>query len=503
MIVRELIARLGIDVDAKKANEAESRLGKIKGMMQTLAGMFAFNQVFGFLSNTVNMASGVEQTLGKLRMNFAESTDGVVKWAKAYSDATGASEYEMREMAATFGSMLVPTLDFDRTKAAEMSQTLSGLAYDLAAINDKDPSETMGQLFSAMTGETEAVERLGISIKEKALQQFADEKGIKTKISAMTVAQKAELIYGKIVRDTQDKVGGAKREAKSYAGQQLKLRASMRDLMTTIGQFLIGPASKLVGWLKDGALFMKKWAESSTNMKAAAIVLTAVMTTLAIAMIAANLPIVAAVAAIGALYLIVQDLVVAFQGGDSAFGRFLDALGGAGTAQFVIEKLTKAWEWFIFLVTSGRTRQAFKDALRLIADSFRNVFNIARRLGTVIGDFLSWREQMQSLSADLEARKITPVEWFARAGELWKRRKAGGEALDREIAHEEALLDLSRGNADKPVPMGPVAPPVTLNVYGDVPNEQLERALRASERARKPWLEIHESTGNTSPKEGI
>lgn len=329
MIVRELLVRLGIDFDSTGADEAEKRAKSLRSAFETLGTVLSFGAVFHGLKSMVEQASAVEQTLSKLRMNFGDDAVGeITGWAKAFADETGASEYQLREFAGTFGSMLVPTLKGNRLLAAQMSKSLSELAVDLAAINNEDPEQTLGRLFSGMTGETEAVERLGIGIKQAALQEFAHERGIQKKVTAMTIAEKTELIYQKILKDTKDKQGAAAREASTYAGMTLRLSAAARDAGTAIGEKLLGPARQLVGIMTQGGQAIKAWAQDSDRVTAAMVTLGSVMAAFGVRMLLMNLPLIGFALGLGLIYLAVDDLIHAFSGGKSVIAEFMKELVG-------------------------------------------------------------------------------------------------------------------------------------------------------------------------------
>lgn len=499
MIVRELITRLGIDLDESDVKKTKSAVSSIGNMLKTLGTMFAFREVFGFLAGAANAASDVEQTMSKLQMNFGDSTKGVVEWASEFAKATGASEYQMRDIAATFGSMLVPTLNFDRAKAAEMSTALSGIAYDLAAINNTDPSETMGQLFSAMTGETEAVERLGISIKQAALEEYAHSVGITKKVTAMSVAEKAELIYGKIVRDTKDKVGAAAKESTTYAGKQRRLSAAMRDLHTRVGEFVVGPAGKFVEWLVKGAKAMIEWAKYATNLKAVAIVLGGVMAALAVSMAVANWPILAAAAALGVLYLIVQDLVVMFRGGDSAFGRLLDTLGGAGTAAATVETLKDAWMELKGVINDPSFGDGLRKTFRWMRDQIRLFGRDVRLLGAQIADFVYFIQGFNAIGKAMENYEITPKEAWEQMKVLWASRSAGADAMRKTFADEDIENTISDNLNDRGRDLSRQSN-VVINVYGSATPADYEAAKKTAEEvARKQWKGAYDTT-NTDTK---
>jgi hypothetical protein len=328
VIIRELLTSIGIDFDKKGADEAEKKTNSLKNALESVGTVLSFGAVFSGMRTVVGMASDAEQTMSKLHMMFAENTEGVLDWADATAKATGASKYDLREFAGTMGSMLVPTLKGNRKLAAEMSTSLSALAVDLAAINNEDPKETLGRLFSGMTGETEGVERLGIGIKQAALQEFAHSKGIKTKVTAMTIAQKTELIYQKMLYDTKDKLGAAAKESKSFAGLSLRLSAAFKDAGTNLGVKLLPFANEFVSLLTRGVGVLGDWAEDTTKVSSAFAVLGSVMGVMGLRLLALNLPLIGFAIGCGLVYIAVQDLVKSFTEGKGAVASLMEYLVG-------------------------------------------------------------------------------------------------------------------------------------------------------------------------------
>jgi hypothetical protein len=330
VIIRELLTSLGIDFDTKGADAAEKRIAGLKGALETVGTVLTFGGVFAGLKGLANYASDAEQTMSKLRLNFEDNTQSVLDWADATADATGESKYLLREMAGTFGSMLVPTMDFDRKKAAEMSTTLTGLAEDLAAINNEKPEETMGRLFSGMTGSSEAVERLGINIKALALEEFARTQGIAKSVKSMNVREKAELIYAKILADTRDKVGAAAKESDSYAGSMLRLGAAWRDGATTLGQKLLPHATDFVRLLTRGLGVLGEWATDTNKVSSAFAVLGGLLAAMGTRFLVANLPLLGFALGLALITVAVNDLLTAFMDpkAKTAIGTFMDMLIG-------------------------------------------------------------------------------------------------------------------------------------------------------------------------------
>src|SRR5690606_38402481 len=84
-------------------------------------------------------------------------------------------------------------------------------------------------------------------------------------------------------------------------------------------------------------------------------------------------------AAIAAIVLIIDDLIVGMEGGESAIGAFLDSVFGAGTAAAVFDKIRAAWEWL---------SDAFMERVELIKNVFNDLLNLWSGGPSVIGDFI-------------------------------------------------------------------------------------------------------------------
>ncbi len=97
-----------------------------------------------------------------------------------------------------------------------------------------------------------------------------------------------------------------------------------------------------------------KLDSAMTIIKIGLVGLTSILGVVAIAWIVAfakPILIVAAIAAaVTALVLIIDDLIVTFQGGDSVIRRFIDGLFGIGTTERVVSLLKEAWEGFILVI---------------------------------------------------------------------------------------------------------------------------------------------------------
>ncbi|HET9396466.1 MAG TPA: hypothetical protein VFO36_10445, partial [Nitrospiraceae bacterium] len=156
VIVRELVAFLGIDFDRRGAAEADSRLKTLKSTMSTLAQVAGAGVIARGMWAVVESASAVEEQMNVIQQTFKENTQGVLEWSERVGKEMGRSQYSMREMVGAFGALLGPSQK-NLQVTTDMSEGLTRLAVDLASFYNISDSEAQTRLFSAMTGETEAV----------------------------------------------------------------------------------------------------------------------------------------------------------------------------------------------------------------------------------------------------------------------------------------------------------------------------------------------------------
>lgn len=358
-VLRELIARLGFEVDkagfaaaqkgvgavntvlretavaAKNASNSGDSLVKQLGQLAASVGLTAL------LHNMVEMASSAQETSSLLDQVFGKAGgDQVRQWSVDMSAELGRSKFALQEFAGALGAVIDPMVG-DKAKAEEMATTLSTLAVDLASFFNATDADAMHALRSGLTGEYESLKRFGVVLNDVTLQQLASEQGIKKKVTAMTIAEKTELRYAYIMKASKNAQGDAARTANGFANASRALKDSLRDLGTMMGQAVLPYIEKLIFVARDALAKFKQYAEGTYILKAAMMVLSAAAAALGWSMLRAFIiPAVAVLALVWA----VDQLHALFKGGRSDIGAWLDAWGGAGTAAKFVNTMTSAVE---------------------------------------------------------------------------------------------------------------------------------------------------------------
>lgn len=339
MIIRELVASIGVDFNKKGADEAEQGISKIGSGLKSLIALAGGYAIGKGLLSMVNAASDVDESLNVLTQTFGDQTDAVKAWAAEQGEVMGRSEYSMRKYAGALGAVLAPTLG-NKKAAAEMSESVAGLAVDLASFFNQEDDATLERLRSGLLGSTEAVDQLGINLRVESIEAFNAARGITKKWKAMTEAEKVESRYKKMLADTLDKQGDAARTAAGFANSSKRLKENLYDLAVVIGQQLLGPATSLVQWGTEMSTSFMDVVKNSELLKGAMIVLGGIAAGFAISWAIANIPLILTAATLAAMIAVIDDLLVSMNGGKGVIADFFKELvGEEGWAQ-----VRKSWE---------------------------------------------------------------------------------------------------------------------------------------------------------------
>jgi len=384
-VLRDLVARLGFQSDAKGFDEADRRIEKIKrellglnsattkgeravtrggrnaavaverasrraqatassssgggGLLGTLGQFFAAGTIAAFIKGSVELASAVTEVDNVLEAVFGQQgLEKIREWSVGVAAETGRSRFTLQKYASEVGTLL-STIIKDPAKLIEMSTGLSRLAVDLASFKDTSPEEAIQAISSGLASQSEPLRRYAVDIRDAALQEFALTKGIHGKVEKMKLAEKTELIYAKVVRDTALMQGDATKTAKTFANRMRALAEAVKDLRISIGRGLMPEANKLLAWLIRASEWFVTLNEKTDGLKTALIALGAAFAIMWGRAMLGALPMLALIAA---LYIAFDDIYTLAHGGDTLIGDFLKELYGADEGQRKVDQLRES-----------------------------------------------------------------------------------------------------------------------------------------------------------------
>ena len=236
----------------KTTNTSFKDMGKsVLGFLGKLGLVkFTFFDTSKYAADFISTYAGFNKVLGTSVKNL----DNAKKFVNDLTNAWYLDEQQVMQSMSRYYNM-TSTMGFTENAALRMSKNLTALSYDLQALGTTGATvtEVQNQLASALRGEAEGLAKFGISLNQATLQSVLYEKGINRTVSSLTAAQKAEVIYYQIMRQTYSKHG-------YYADQlsqkiiQPAMAAQMfqnqiKNLARAIGSIFIPVITKIMPYL--------------------------------------------------------------------------------------------------------------------------------------------------------------------------------------------------------------------------------------------------------------
>jgi hypothetical protein len=255
-VARGAVLALKITGDAKDGvralNDADDASGKLGSTMGKLAaGAGAAIGVVGVLGKAAfDSASNLQQQAGAVDAIFGDNAAKMHDYAKQAANTVGLARSEYSELAAVLGAQL-SNAGF---AGEELTGTVDGLitrGADLAATFGGTTADAVAALSSVLKGETDPIERYGVSIKQSDISaRLAAAGQDKLTGEALKNAQ-ATAALGLVTEQTTASQGKFAGEADTAAGASQRLGAMWEDLKAKMGEKLLPVITDVMNFVKD------------------------------------------------------------------------------------------------------------------------------------------------------------------------------------------------------------------------------------------------------------
>lgn len=239
----------GFEQGANRLMGGMERLGgSLKGLMGSLGLAIGIAGLVRLGKQAIETASDIQEVQNVVDTAFGSMSYKMEQFANVAVKQFGMSKLSAKQMGSTFmamGASMVGSME----DASNMAIALTGRAADMASFYNKSAQETATALKSIYTGETETLKEYGVVMTEVNLQEYAAEKGIRKKISAMSQAEKVQLRYNYVMEQTSLAAGDFAKTSDSWANQTRILSEQFKELLSILGSGLITVLTPVVKFL--------------------------------------------------------------------------------------------------------------------------------------------------------------------------------------------------------------------------------------------------------------
>lgn len=248
-----------------KSSGIENSLKKI-GKLALAA--FSVKAIANFGKECIQLGSDLTEVQNVVDVTFGSLNTEVNKFAQNAIEQFGLGQTVTKKYVGTFGAM-AKAFNFSNKEALAMSETLTGLAGDVASFYNLSSDEAYTKLKSVFTGETETLKDLGVVMTQNALDQYALANGYGRTTAKMSEQEKVALRYKFVLDKLSLANGDFARTSDSWANQTRVLSLRFNELKATLGQGFINiftPIVKGINWVLSKLQVLANAFKSFTEM---------------------------------------------------------------------------------------------------------------------------------------------------------------------------------------------------------------------------------------------
>lgn len=209
-----------LDKLASKANIARAKFTALSIAVMKLSKSVA---------SCVNNANEYIETINLFQVAMGGYYDKAFEYAQLVNEKLGIDPSQWMNAQGTFMAM-AKGFGVTEKQAYDLSEGLTELSYDISSLYNESVETSITRLQSALAGEIEPIRRLGISISQATLQEYALAHGINETVSNMTEQEKA-LLRTMVLMESASKIGAVGDFAKTLESPANALRVLQQQFV--------------------------------------------------------------------------------------------------------------------------------------------------------------------------------------------------------------------------------------------------------------------------------
>ena len=259
----------------KKMHSSAGKLNTtIKAIGSQLLAFASIAAIVNFAKACVTASSDVVEIQNVVDNAFPSMSKEIDDWAKNSVKQFGMAQSEAKKYASMFG-LISRSAGLAEKDAYKLGTNLTALTADIGSMLNMKNEEVFTKLRSGvLSGETESIKQLGISMTETDVQAWLMSKGINENYRQMTQAQKIAVRYNYVLEKTNLMQGDFARNQGTWANQTKQLDSNIKTLQENLGTFLrtallplLQVLNKIIEAANNATIAFKNFLSKTFNIK--------------------------------------------------------------------------------------------------------------------------------------------------------------------------------------------------------------------------------------------
>ena len=268
--------------DAKEAGKGFSKAaggvdkleGKVKGAASAMS--VASAGVIAFGKQALDAASALQQSTGAVESVFKSQADAIKGLAADAAQSVGLSANQYQEFASVMGSQL-KNLGVEQSNLVPTTDKLITMGADLASMYGGTTADAVEALGAVFRGETDPIEKYGISIKQSDVNARLAADGLDGLEGEARKQAETQARLAILTEQSADAQGNFAREVDTAAGSAQIAAAEWENAKASLGEALLPIATRAAEVMADLAAKMGENPAVVARVAAAILGLTAAL----------------------------------------------------------------------------------------------------------------------------------------------------------------------------------------------------------------------------------
>ena len=242
---------------AKGFSQAAGGVDKLEGRVKGAATAMSVASagVIAFGNEALDAASALQQSTGAVESVFKSQADAIKSLAADAAGSVGLSANQYQEFASVMGSQL-KNLGVEQSKLVPTTDNLITMGGDLASMYGGTTADAVEALGAVFRGETDPIEKYGISIKQSDVNARLAADGLDGLEGEARKQAETQARLAILTEQSADAQGNFAREVDTAAGSAQIAAAEWENAKASLGEALLPIATRAAEVMADLAAKM-------------------------------------------------------------------------------------------------------------------------------------------------------------------------------------------------------------------------------------------------------
>lgn len=243
--------------DGKRANDSITGLGNSLSFLKRVVGTGVIMRLGKAFTSAAQSAMDIRESVHLFKVAMGDSAVEVGGLIEKLSELSGMDKIGLLDTVGEY-NLLARSMGVTSDNAAVLSENVARLSLDLSSLTNRSVIKVQEDLRSGLIGQSKTMYKYGIDVTEAALKQEALNQGITKSVRHMSQAEKMQLRYIVMLKQSALSHGDFAETLDAPANQMRIFSSRMTTVARSLGTIFIPALTMVLPYLNAFAQVLDK-----------------------------------------------------------------------------------------------------------------------------------------------------------------------------------------------------------------------------------------------------